>query len=128
MYFSFIKVALLSVLLPACNSNNSQRIEDKQSLPVQEDTAVNQEKIMWQQGKVIYLDFEGGFYGIVAESGDKYLPMSMPKEFLQNGAIIKFKGKIIEDMMTIRQWGQPFEIKEIKLVKPGQLGNNRAIM
>lgn len=128
MRYLLIKAALLSVCLLGCNTNDIQTVENEQSANTKKSNTVNQEKMLWQQGKVIYLDFEGGFYGIVTEAGDKYLPMSMPKEFLQNGAIIKFKGKIIKDMMTIRQWGQPFEINDIKLIKAGQRGNNQAIM
>lgn len=128
MRYSFIKAALLSVFLLGCNTNDIQTAENGQFATTKKSNNLNQEKMLWQQGKIIYLDFEGGFYGIVTEAGNKYLPMSMPKEFLQSGAIIKFKGKIIKDMMSIRQWGQPFEINEIKLIKAGQRGNNQAIM
>lgn len=72
----------------------------------------------WLRGRVQFLNLEGGFYGIIADSGKKILPMNMPKEFAQNGAIVRIKGKV-KNVMTIQQWGTPFTITEIELIKPG---------
>lgn len=123
-----ITVLLLSCLLSACDVKEVIPVDVNKSLAIKKDSVVIKEKKMWHQGKVIYLDLEGGFYGIVSESGAKFLPMSMPKEFLQSGAIIKFRGKMIKDIVTIQQWGQPFQIQEVELIKAGQRGNNQPIM
>jgi len=72
----------------------------------------------WQRGRVQFLNLEGGFYGIITDSGQKILPMNMAKEFAQNGAIVRIKGKV-KNVMTIQQWGTPFTITEIELIKPG---------
>ena len=72
----------------------------------------------WRQGKVQYFNLEGGFYGIVTESGQRLLPMNLAKEFQQNGALIKVKGTI-KNVMTIQQWGTPFTITEIELISAG---------
>jgi hypothetical protein len=77
----------------------------------------------WQRGRVQFLNLEGGFYGIITDSGKKLLPMNMAKEFAQNGAIVRIKGKI-KDVMTIQQWGTPFTITDIELIKPGNKANN----
>lgn len=76
----------------------------------------------WQRGRVHFLNLEGGFYGIITDSGKKILPMNMSKEFAQNGAIVRIKGKV-KDIMTIQQWGTPFTITDIELIKPGRVGN-----
>jgi hypothetical protein len=77
----------------------------------------------WQRGRVQFLNLEGGFYGIITDSGKKLLPMNMTKEFAQNGAIVRVKGKV-KDVMTIQQWGTPFTINDIELIKPGSKVND----
>ena len=79
--------------------------------------------MMWYQGAIKYLPMEGGFYGIITKDGHKYLPMNLAAEYRQNGAIIKFKGKLLKDLNTIQQWGTPFKISEIKLIKAGSKSN-----
>ncbi|WP_281559366.1 hypothetical protein [Thalassomonas sp. RHCl1] len=75
--------------------------------------------LKWQQGTVKYLTMEGGFYGIVTDEGKKLLPMGLAPEYRQHGAIVKVKGELIKNMMTIQQWGTPFKITEIELIAPG---------
>ncbi|TWX73047.1 hypothetical protein [Colwellia sp. C1TZA3] len=116
--------------------NNSQQMETKLI-----ETPVNTHKALtghnmedrtnklqdgfngWQRGRVQFLNLEGGFYGIITDSGKKILPMNMTKEFAQNGAIVRIKGKV-KDVMTIQQWGTPFTITDIELIKPGNKVNN----
>jgi len=77
----------------------------------------------WQRGRVQFLNLEGGFYGIITDSGRKILPMNMTQEFAQNGAIVRIKGKV-KNVMTIQQWGTPFTITEIELITPGNKVND----
>ncbi len=77
------------------------------------------ETTVWRKGEIRYLNFEGGFYGIFAQNGDKLLPFNLPREYLQHGAIIEFQGKAIKDMMTTKQWGIAFDISASRLIKPG---------
>tara|TARA_R110000737_G_scaffold66374_2_gene94357 strand:- start:709 stop:1182 length:474 start_codon:yes stop_codon:yes gene_type:complete len=72
----------------------------------------------WQRGRVQFLNLEGGFYGIITDSGKKILPMNMAKEFAQNGAIVRIKGKV-KNVLTIQQWGTPFTITDIEIITPG---------
>jgi len=71
---------------------------------------------------VKYMNFEGGFFGVISEEGKHWLPLNLNKEFQQEGAVIKVKGKAVKDMMTIQQWGTPFSITHIELIKAGQKG------
>ncbi|WP_448212579.1 hypothetical protein [Colwellia sp. MEBiC06753] len=73
----------------------------------------------WQIGTVTYLSFEGGFYGIVSESGDKLLPMNMAAEMKVAGNIIAYKGKVEREVVTIQQWGTPYTLNDIALIKKG---------
>lgn len=79
---------------------------------------VKDEFTNWQQGRVQFLNLEGGFYGIITDSGKKILPMNLAKEFAQNGAVVRIKGEV-KNVLTIQQWGTPFTITEIELVTPG---------
>jgi len=74
---------------------------------------------MWQTATVKYMEFEGGFWGLITENGQKFLPMNLAKEFRQLDAVVKFKGQVKGDIMTIQQWGTPFQITEMTLLKEG---------
>ncbi|MDT8358214.1 MAG: hypothetical protein RQ758_06895 [Methanomicrobiaceae archaeon] len=64
-------------------------------------------------GTVTYVELEGGFYGIVADDGTRYLPQNLPEEFAQDGLEVTFTAKVLRDVATIQQWGTPIEIIEI---------------
>jgi hypothetical protein len=57
---------------------------------------------------------------LISQTGDKLLPMNLAKQYKLQGTILKVKGELIKDMMTIQQWGQPFRISDIELIKLGQ--------
>lgn len=71
------------------------------------------DQIITASGTVNYIDLEGGFYGIVADDGARYLPQNLPAEFAQDGLGVTFTAKVLEDVATIQQWGTPIEIIEI---------------
>ena len=78
------------------------------------------------EGTVQYIDLEGGFFGIVADDGTRYLPLNLPEEFSEDGLAIEFTGIIREDVVTIQQWGTPLELTGIsadgmamKMISPG---------
>lgn len=75
-------------------------------------------KSLTYQGTIQYFELEGGFYGIITQQGKKLLPMNLDKQYQQNGAVIEFSGHK-KDVMTIQQWGTPFTIEEIKIIKTG---------
>jgi hypothetical protein len=65
-------------------------------------------------GKIQYNDFEGGFYGIVGDDGEKYDPINLPIEFEYDGIRIKYTLKILENQSSIHMWGKVVEIIEIE--------------
>jgi len=77
-------------------------------------------KQTWQQVKVIYLSFEGGFYGLVTENGTKLLPMNLSKQYKVAGTVLNVTGHEIKDLMSSRQWGTAYKIEDIKLIKLGE--------
>ena len=70
------------------------------------------------EGVVRYIRLEGGFFGIVTSSGEKYLPINLQR------ALRKYVGKTInvtyaytkKDTITIFQWGKPLFVKEWNIV------------
>ena len=66
------------------------------------------------------MNLEGGFFGLVSNEGKHWLPLNLNKEFQQHGAVIKVKGNPVKGMMTIQQWGTPFSITHIELIKAGK--------
>jgi hypothetical protein len=77
---------------------------------------------------VKYMNLEGGFFGLVSKEGKHWLPMNLKKKFQQHGAIIKVTGSPLNDVMTIQQWGTPFSITHIELIKAGQPGAGNDLM
>ena len=65
-------------------------------------------------GTVTYLDLEGGFYGIVGEDGNKYLPLNLTEEFQQDSLQVRFTYQRREGVMTIAMWGQAVDITAIE--------------
>jgi len=71
-------------------------------------------EIVVETGTITYLDFEGGFYGIVADDGEHYDPINLPSEFKEDGLRVMFIGKIREDLGSFHMWGKIIELTSIK--------------
>ena len=65
-------------------------------------------------GTIVYLNFEGGFYGIIADNGEHYDPINLPSEFKKDGLRVRFKGRIRDDLKSFHMWGDIIELIEIK--------------
>ena len=44
------------------------------------------------KGTIEWFEEQGGFYGIVADDGNKYRPVSLDSEFEQDGLRVSFRG------------------------------------
>lgn len=71
------------------------------------------EDIVSGVGTIIYVDLEGGFYGLVAEDGTKYNPLNLEDAFKQDSLRVRFRGVLRTDVMTTRMWGRNLEIQEM---------------
>lgn len=68
------------------------------------------------QGTVRYMNLEGGFWGIVADNGQKILPKNLPAEYRKDGLRLSFSAQEITGMMTIQQWGTLSNLSEISVI------------
>ncbi len=75
-----------------------------------------------KNGTVTYIDLEGGFYGIVAEDGERYLPADLPEEYRIDGLSVWFSADVMRDTVTIQQWGTPVTIQDIEPAGGGGAG------
>lgn len=69
------------------------------------------------RGTVKFIEFEGGFFGIITDDGAKYDPINLPNEFKVNGLRIEFNFNERKGGMSFHQWGTIIEITEIKEIK-----------
>ena len=83
------------------------------SIP-REDEPLSSTPLFLKTGTVRYISLEGGFYGIVTDTGEKYLPLNLPEEYRVDGLRVEFKARIRRDVVTIYMWGIPIEIIEIR--------------
>lgn len=60
-----------------------------------------------QAGMVIFVDLEGGFYGIRGDDGEDYYPLQLEEEFRVNGLRVSFESEPAKDVVTIHMWGTP---------------------
>ncbi len=65
-------------------------------------------------GTVNNINREGGFYGITAFDGQKYLPKNLTQEFKVDGLHVRFQVKILTGMATIYMWGTPVDVLSIE--------------
>jgi hypothetical protein len=66
------------------------------------------------EGIIVYNDFEGGFYGILSNEGDKYDPINLPLSFQQDGINISYSIKILGNESNVHNWGTAIEIISIQ--------------
>lgn len=119
---SFLRLLILLLLFLVCTSSCTEKkaiANEKAMVMSEQTTSKTSIKQSWQQVSVKFLNFEGGFYGLVTEKGAKLLPMNLPLKYKVDGTILRVKGQHIKNMVTIQQWGEPFELSEVELIKLG---------
>ena len=67
-------------------------------------------------GTVVFQDFEGGFWGIIADNHLQYEPVSeLPKAVQVANSRVEAE---IEpaDVISLKMWGQPVYVRSINLI------------
>lgn len=66
------------------------------------------------KGRVVYVNLEGGFFGIESDDGHRYDITNMPTEFQKHGMRVIFQGRLKEGNMSTHMWGIMLELLYIK--------------
>ncbi|MBM3319052.1 MAG: hypothetical protein FJY73_00050 [Candidatus Eisenbacteria bacterium] len=67
-------------------------------------------------GTIVFLSFEGGFFGIVDDHGRRWDPSGLPEELQVDSLRVRFEG-IPTDDVTFRMWGRTIELISITPLK-----------
>ncbi len=84
------------------------------SLFINDYLAANPKDEQMVTGTVRYIALEGGFYGLIADSGEKYDPINLPKEYKKDGLRVKFQVREKKGMLGFRMWGKIAEVVKIE--------------
>lgn len=66
-----------------------------------------------QNGTVTYLNFEGGFFGIVGDDDKHYDPINMPQGFKVDGLRVRFTANFT-DYLSYHMWGYVVRLVSIE--------------
>jgi hypothetical protein len=78
---------------------------DDQKLEYFENTLIGME------GKISFIDLEGGFYGIISDSGEEFLAINLQEELKKEvGQNILVKSATKSDEPNIYMWGTPINV------------------
>ena len=95
---------LSSVIASHCSSTTKPVIHNSTS------------DIIQIEGIVRYLQFEGGFYGIIGDDGEKYKPMNLEPQFEVDELKVKVRARMLKGVTGIHMWGKPVEVLEIEKI------------
>jgi hypothetical protein len=115
---------LLSIIFLLGATGCSPMSEEIMQTPVKstnDNSNIKHQANTWQKVTVNYYNFEGGFYGLVTSTGIKLLPMNLAPKYEVPGTVLKIKGEMIKDMITIQQWGQPYKVSDVELITLGKV-------
>lgn len=106
-------------------TNTPQVIKQNQKMKVvksiSEPKQANQQMIL--KGQILYQHMEGGFYGFIAQNGDKYMPTGLSDEFRKDGLVVELKVELMSDTLAIQQFGKVIKIVEIKVLDTSKVSN-----
>jgi outer membrane murein-binding lipoprotein Lpp len=139
---SITSILLLSASLSGCSTEQADKDESMDfsasqlsdinatnDLKLSNDmqkTSQDTSELLVLEGQILFQQLEGGFFGFIDESGNKYTPIGMDKADLRHGLVIQLTGKLLPDMITTTQFGQVIKVESIMILdeskaqKPGQ--------
>jgi hypothetical protein len=68
------------------------------------------------RGEIVFLDFEGGFYGVIGNNEKHYDPINLPNEFQEEGLKILVIARISENQISFHMRGIIIEIRYFKII------------
>ena len=71
------------------------------------------DEIVSDNGTVVFVALEGGFFGIIDDHGKHWDPSNLPKDFQTDSLRVRFEG-VVTDRPTFHMWGRTIELTFIK--------------
>ena len=65
-------------------------------------------------GVVMWVDLEGGFWGILGDDGNQYEPLNLPREFEVDGLRVVVAARVRRDVASAHMWGYLITIENIE--------------
>jgi len=62
------------------------------------------------KGTVKYITLETGFWGIVGNQGQKYVPVNMPEQLKHEGREVEVTAELVSDIAGLQMWGQYIKV------------------
>lgn len=62
------------------------------------------------KGKITFQQIGAGFWGIIDDSGNQWLPINLPEQLKKEGANVDLAVEKA-DVMTVQMWGTPVRIR-----------------
>jgi hypothetical protein len=111
---SGIALALLCLIGLVPLTTNIGRIKGEMNLvQMMYKTSGATQDIVSGTGTIVFLDFEGGFWGIVGDDGRHYDPVNLG-QFQINGLRVWFEAEVLHDVVSFHMWGEMVSIIHIE--------------
>jgi len=110
----------LVILLVICSSAACTQKEAAKDAnkPLKDKKPAEETKM--ETGVVKFINLEGGFYGIVGDTGQKYDPSNLPDKFKKDGMKVRFTAKEKKGAVSFRMWGKIVELTKIEEAGKGK--------
>lgn len=69
-------------------------------------------KVLKITGKVIYLELEGGIWGVIDSQGREWLPVNLPDELMEAGIEVALEATLVDDFFAGDMWGTAIELQQ----------------
>ena len=106
-------VAVMMSVGSACTAwENGAAGPSAESAPPDERVSANP---LHFSGTVVWMDLEGGFYGLVSDDGRKFQPVGkLPAALAKDGLKVEGRLRLKKDFVSFRMWGEPVEIVDLR--------------
>lgn len=78
-----------------------------------DNKATEMENNITLSGKMVYQQHEGGFFGFITDTGERYTLRGLDKSYRQNGMKLIVEGQPLTGMMTTTQFGTVFKVEKV---------------
>ena len=70
----------------------------------------------WTKGKIKFVNLGPGFYGIICDNGEEWLPINLPEQLKYEGRQVEVLATELDDSASLFMWGKPVKIVGFKTI------------